>query len=269
MFFTRWRNEKNYARLLIASNVLIILAVETAAGGEYFVRSGIIHLLEIFFVLLLIRSILAFYPFGDAAIRPMLTLRLHATLVLGLAHVVEFAMISWDPVGLANTDTFVVLCYLFWAVLNVLGTEKVLDLYYQKDKSGIRLLQALAALIFVLLIALLANPYLALGVSVSLAIVAFLLVFIWLMLTGLMTIGKIFPFMSGCPRLYSWSAFLVLLAAFFEFIEPNLMRFAFLNISLTQVTNLAHFAIIAAMSVGILAFERLKIHSGLYLEVQR
>lgn len=254
--------------VLIAVNLVGILATEFVGGGTYFEETGLVHSIAILFVVLIIIRIFTDYAFSDHILKGFLKIQLGFFLFLGTIHVYEYLGLYVLNINDVVVESTAVLAYLIWIIGNIFAIQWVLRIY---NKTSTNLVP-----IFGLVIALVASLIIGMHIfssaihevpewvhgTILTFVVASAIFSIW----RLNQMKKIMPVFAEYARYANPAIVLVTLAVFSEYSESEGFLSIF-GVSSTQNLYLSHFLIYAALSLLLIGFGKLKKPQGIYAEM--
>jgi len=148
---------------LLVVNILIIIAIE--ASGFFFLRTGIVHLIAVIFVVLGLLRLRYLPNVHDQYLQPVVRRGIVALIVLATSHIVEYSSYRFGlPVHAVHAN--VVNFYLAGLLFITLGTEvfhkefqKIFQKRSQKESVIIAQTSRIAIFIFLFLVILFSyNP---------------------------------------------------------------------------------------------------------------
>ena len=244
---------------LITLNVAIVLAVEFAGGGRFFVDTGLIHAMAILFILMSLAIVFVPYRLRDNIMMNLVRGSMAAMFVFALSHVAEFLgyMVFHLPEDavFANVANF----YLVSTFMILVGAEMFLRIHSERRSGAYLTGYLIGVAVFVTM---------AIAVYLDNALVSFdklgpSLVFYTVSVLAAAAVGTV-----SLVRMRHVSS---LIAEFSE-----VLRIALIFISLStllniyyeilgdtfglpsfQIINLAHFGFYASLSAMVFAFVQL------------
>ncbi len=249
-------------KVLIAINILIIVAVELT--GDFFLRTGLIHLIALLFLLLGISRIFVHYNTFDQYLRPLSLGSIAALLLFSVSHLTEY--FSFGHGTEMYSDALyvdVTNVYMTAMLLVAAGAEYFLSQRIKKQ-----------ALLFVLLLSFVSSLVVTvLGfmrvISVSiepdeniLYVYAAIVVGVTILsINRMLTLGKVVSIMKSFAQ-YISVAFVLVAAAALHYLLYEVLEHA--GMPEMQIIYVGHFLFYAALSLMFLAFPRLAKLGGIY-----
>lgn len=247
-------------------NGAIILAAELT--GTLFLRTGIIHIIAILFILLAVIRIFVRHYTYDPILEKFFRASLIALFVFAVSHIVEYFSMHMDA-GMpyysdaifADTVNF----YLISLMLIIIGAETFLKIHDNHSTPTTKILAPLiGGLVILTGFFVTGNGAVSLELNTPFPYLYILSVIFFglLALRKIRKIGRYVKLASGFVKYLSASIILIVLATipyiFYEFIEYNL------RLPLHQIMYSSHFLFYAALSLMFLAFSRVEVSGGLY-----
>ncbi len=245
--------------VLLGVNLFLIAAVELFGEGKWFLDTGLIHAIAVFFIVLAIsRIFLHYYPF-DTVLEKFVHACLAALVVFAASHFVEFLSysvfsLSWGVV-FANVGNF----YIASLLLVIVGAEFFLRLLYGRSVIYLSLLTVIVLVPIVFSAVLFYNPsFLALFLEGP---VLYLYPILIILITAvglhrLRAIQRHTSFTKDFIDYFMVAFVLVALSALQNFLYVPLEN-AF-GIPIYQTVYVSHFLFYAALSMMFFSFSRIK-----------
>ena len=257
-FFNHWT--------LLFLNILIIISVELT--GMFFMDSGLIHLIALFFIVLGATRIFVHYDVYDQYLKPLIHGGILVLLVFAISHILEYVSYAIFYVSYDIIAVNVVNLYLVGLLITSLSVEMFLG----RLKNGGRLLVPLFHLGIITFLVLTVSS-LVNGAMVNLEVNG-LGMFIYsslVILVTLVCIGQLFRLRSRVTILVNFlnyfvaSFALVSCSAMLYVLNEMLVR---LGLPYFQMMYIGHFIFYAALSIMFLAYVKLSKLGGIYEDLK-
>jgi hypothetical protein len=249
--------------ILIALNVGIIIAAEMT--GDLFIRTGLIHIIAIVFLLLGISRIFVHYETYDQYLQPLLFGAVAAILLFSFSHIVEYTSFGNEEHELYADALYVDVSnmYMTAMLLVALGAQFFL---YKRTQSflGLAMITSLFLIIFAATIFGLLRFY-----EISLEpdepwiyLYSTIVVLVTILsINRMIVLGKSTSLMSSFTG-YIVVAFVLIGIAAIDYILYELLEH--MGLPDVQIVYISHYLFFAALSLLFLAFPKLAKPKGIY-----
>ena len=253
--------------VLLAINVTILLATELS--GQYFAKTGIIHLIAIVFVILGISRIFIHYDAYDRYLRLLIRGGSVALVIFSISHLVELLGYVYFKNYVDAIFINVINFYIISMLAVAIGAEYFLRTLKRGRMTTIVVLGMGVAVFFILTILILFNkvlvslepdgltPYIY-GLLVVVASV--------FSINRLVSIKKHVSIMVGFVN-YFIAAFVLITISALQYVFYDVLEG--LGMPDFQVVYVSHFLFYGALTLMFLAFVRLTDLGGIYKEAQK
>lgn len=254
--------------VLIAINIVIIIAAETVGGGKFFQDTGLIHAIAVLFIILAGSRVFTRYYLFDPELQILLRGSLAAMAFFAFSHFIEFASYQlshgYSDAAFANVINF----YAISLLIMLYGAETAIVRY---RKAGEWKLGAIAVVIAALLVLTVLFITGKLGVSLepdapAPYLYALLMILSWwLCYLRWNQLKRMYGFLGHFINTVMLSAFMILLAS-----VPNIFYDLFEKIGIREQQSiyLSHFTFYAALSVMYLAYSQIQKLGGLHKDLR-
>lgn len=255
--------------VLIAFNILLILATQFVGGGTFFAETGLVHAVSLIFVGLIVVRIFSEYAFSDYILRGFLRIQLTFFLFLGFVHVYEYFGLHFFMLDHEAIELSAMLSYFVWIVGVLLALEFVFRIYYKKSTKFMAVLYALLAAGTVGLIGLNVSHEIVEEMEKWIPVATFvgILGFGTLAIVYTRKIRTIMPVFKEYSYYAIPAIVLMALTALSEYFESTHYLLDVFGISDIQNLYLAHYSMYAAFSLLLIGFGKLKKPKGIYEEM--
>ncbi len=253
--------------VLLSVNVAIILATELS--GQYFARTGIIHIIAIVFVILGISRIFIHYDAYDRYLRPLIRGGSVALVTFAASHLVEILGYMYFKATVDAIFINVVNFYIMSMLIVAIGAEYFLRALKREGMTKIIVLGAAVAVFSLLTILIFMNR-----ISVSLE-PGGSVPYIYSLLVVASSIFSINRLFNVKRRVSIMAGFINYFIAAFVLITISALQYVLydvlpgLGIPGFQILYVSHFLFYGALTLIFLAFVRLSDLGGVYQETQK
>jgi len=258
-------------KVLIGANLLIVILAEVT--GSFFLESGLIHFIAIFFLVLGISRFFVHYEVFDQFLKPLIVATVIALVIVSGSHLVEHIHLhdhqNLDASRYYNNNYFinVVNVYMMIVLMVALSAKYFL---VKKDRSFVQ--ASVLSLAFVVSVGV---TLLGFQGHISISTAPGDLAIYWYSLAVLMAsvaaiyyiykIGKAVSIMEGFVQYLVYAFALITLSALLHALHEVIKNF---NVPEIQIIYLSHFLLYAALSLIFLAFPRIRSETGIYAKLQ-
>lgn len=255
---------------LIIINLLIIISAEFIGDGKYFIETGLINIVAIFFIALIIARIFYRHYTHDPIFERFVYGVLIASLIFALSHIFEYTSVHIYNISEYATSLNAVNFYLSGFIVIAIGAELFLKIFFHRSLYVV-------AMLFVALFSLLTTsvisffnpglisleitrpePYLYAILTIACAFIG---------ISTVLKMKSLVPASSGFINYLLASLSLILISTipyiFYEFIEETFGHL----LGSYQIIYVGHFIFFAALSLLFLSFAKLN-WGGLYAETR-